>query len=126
MSLLPAAAARLAQQENQMPNSAKPSRPYKGNKFLIQSAEYQNLKRDIHNAVTQLNNLQGVVFAMLKMEAAIDAAAEPEAPIPQSVWDSIEDETERLATEAANSAEYEVTVAAKQALAEALAPQEAV
>jgi hypothetical protein len=109
-----------------MPNSARPSRPYKGNKFLIQSREYQDLNRKLHQIVTQVQQLQGVVFAMLQGAAATPTDEVVEAAIPQETWDAIEAETERLATEAANAAEYDVTVAAKEAVMEALAPQEAV
>jgi hypothetical protein len=117
------AVAHAALQENHMPTSKKPSRPYKGNKFLIQSREYQDLNKKIHQLVTQLQQVQAVMMVMIQGPQDPATPITETAEIPREAWDAIETETDRLV--AANDAEY-VNLSAAEAVQEALAPQEAV
>jgi hypothetical protein len=103
-----------------MPNSAKSRRPYKGNTFLIQSREYQDINRRLNQLLVTVQQLQSVVALMMtgpegiQPEQPSTIVVDESAEIPQETWDAIETETERLAAEAANEAVYE-----------ALLPQEA-
>jgi hypothetical protein len=112
-------------------NTAKTRRPFKGNKYLIQSHEYQDLNQKLFQIQAVVGQMQQVLMAMVQAPQVLDGPVDtsPTEGIPQDVWDKIEDETDSLA---ANDAEY-ATVAAEldrelqaiEAVQEALAPQEA-
>lgn len=112
-----------------MPNSQKPRRPFKGNKYLLQSHEHQDLNKKLFQIQAVVGQMQQVLMAMIHAPEGAQLPDE-EVPLPRDVWDKIETETDSLA---ANDAEYATVaaeldreIAASAALQDALGPQEAV
>lgn len=107
-------------------NTAKTRRPFKGNKYLIQSHEYQDLNQKLFQIQAVVGQMQQVLMAMV--QGPVDTS--PTEGIPQDVWDKLEDETDSLAANdseyATVAAELDRELAALEAVQEALAPQEAV
>lgn len=90
-----------------MPTSEIPQRPFRGNKYLIQSREYQQIQKQLGDLWGQLFTLQHTLLTLLQQNSP-NGEALPEIPdeartapdLPQEVWDQYEADMEAL--EAAN------------------------
>lgn len=97
-----------------MPKSQSPRRPFAGNKFLIQSREYQTVQRQLTDLLVQVQLLQRIVLEMLpKPEPSIgDDALRTSPDVSQEEWDQYEADQDALSTPAVIPAEVNEILAA--------------
>lgn len=133
-----------------MPQSKKPRGAFGGNKFLIESREYKDLKRQylelnfkVYQLLNTVQKIQEVMMALVADQQPAPPAEGPDGTIPQEDWDAYERDMGQFSRDVEEAPELRVlgkdelaelvpvleeakkAEAVCTAIREALAPQEA-